>query len=403
MKLTLPRLPKFSFRNWNNKNKNDYAYIGNVSDLNTLALDSTAIVLGELVIMNIDEAPQEGGLEYVAQPTRQSRRKDISLRALQDNATQIYSSIHPDFAHHIATTGKHTRYILAVDAMIALANKHKKTKTLLICNGYETPDQTYFDTYLFRHSQLIRITEAIIKPPTHMRYTVDVREQLQEALTECPDAHILWTPPLTPLNIDGFQLESTNPTIYSAKFPPVTHDGQTKQPSSKIPAIATVATIALCIGWASIDASTLNQKRTQYQSLTSNSTATPTIDLEMLQARAKWQTEIDASTPEKDLWPANTLLTAIAEHPVWKVISLSIAKPPGTDETGTTAPAQTDISPLSIVLTTPLPSSQAPEEYVQPFLATLNQRTGMKLFVRQQNLTTETQNGQLRLTLEVEK
>lgn len=382
-------------------------YLGETDGLSSLAGDETVIVLGELVIMNLDEPPNDGvgATIHVPQPTRELRRRDWSLAAFRNPPRRLYSSIHPLLADHIESHPRSSNFILAVDAMCALAATHQRTEALLIVNGYETGAQragerTHLDTYLFRFGQLICITESIIhKEKSHPRYAVDIKQQLDTALTDHPDAKVLWTAPLTPIDIPGYTLEYVGPEIYRGKFPRVTRDGQTTPPSPKIPAFATAGVLVACMGVGAVDIGALNQKRATYDALTQQNTSNPTIALEVLQARAKWQQETDGITPDHILSPATRLLAAISQNPEWHVTALSLATQRGTETAAPSIPPPSETAPLSVSLSIPMVPNISAIEQAQPVVAALNQRTGMKLIVKQQGLLTTAQDGRLALTI----
>lgn len=373
-------------------------YLGQTLELDNLTGGEIAIVLGELVIMNMDEPPEEGSgnLIHVPQPTRQSRRKDFSLAALRSPARSLYASIHPDLAQQMDGQPHDTRFVLAVDAMFALASRHSRTETLLICNGYHAADETYFDLYLFRHGQLVRTDEANIKPADHPRYPFEVKQQLDELLSDYPEARILWTTPLSPLELPGYDLEYVGPEIYLGKFPSLTHDGRTTPPSPKIPAIATAGVIALCIGTGAYDAAVLSKKRDTYDTLTQQNTATPPLALEILQARANWQRETDGIGTDRIISPAANLLSALATNSDLRITSLSLTTQRGSETTTPPVPQSAETTPLSVTLTMPVRSSESVTDQAQPIVAALNQQTGMKLIVKPQGLTA-TQDGRLRV------
>lgn len=380
-----------------------FAYLGEEPDLTTLRGGEIAVVLGKMVIMNLDEPPRDGTNTYVPQPTRESRRKDLSVAALRQQPSNLYSSIHSVLARHIETHDHRTRFVLAADAMIALAAQQKRTETLLICNGYEAVHHTYFDTYLFRHGQLMRITEAIIKETTHLRYANDVKQQLDEALADYPDARILWVAPLSPLSLPGYKLELVGPEIYAGRFPVVTHDGQTTPPSPKLPAIATAATIIACLGVGAVDVASLSQKRATYDALTQQIPgSTPTVALEVLQARAAWQRDADANTAEVILSPANHLLAAIAQNPDWRITSLSFSTQRGAETAPTNISPSADTAPLSVTLSTPLVANLPLMDQAQPIVAALTQHIGRKLVIKQQGISTAAQDGRLYVTIDAE-
>jgi hypothetical protein len=401
MKFKFQKLPS---RRHGASNLDQYAYLGEADDITRSNRAAISVILGELVIMQMDEPPQEGGTGYVSQPIRESRRNDFSLSALRSQSAQLYTSIHPDLAQHIATFPKR-RYVLAADAILALATRQRNSKTLLICSGYSTLDKTYFDTYLFRHGQLVRVTEAIVKPADHMRYAVDIRDQIEEALTEYPDARILWTPPLRPLQLSGIKLEHVGPEMFAGKCPTLTHDGQTASPSPKAPALATAATIALCLGWIVYDASALTNRRDEYKMLDHGKDTSAPKDLEVLQARANWQKEVDASKPKNGLDSASRLLAAIAQNPEWRIASFDVAIDNIAMDgllTKTGANTATPV-PLVIVMTAPTVPNVPILNQAHPIVAALKDRTGMNLIVGQQGLTTATPDGRLRLSIESEK
>lgn len=376
------------------------AYIGETDDLAHLTGGETAIILGGLIIMNLNEPPHEGGnVAHIPQPPRESRRRGFTLA--RQKGTHLHLSIHPLLAQHIQHQARGTRFILAADAMFALAAQRKTTATLLICNGYESPQHTYFDTYLFHAGQLVRITEAIIKPAHHARYAVDVKQQIDEVLNDFPDAHILWTAPLSPLPLDGYTLESVGAEIFAGKFPLVTHDGRTTPASPKIPAFVTAAMLLGCAGVIGYDVMTLTNKRNAYDRLTRDTAANvPSTALDVLQARARWQRETDAVPVESIVAPAQRLLLAVAQNPEWHISKFALATQRGPDSG---APGSPDASPLSITLIVPAVPNVSATDQTQPIIAALSQRTGARLVVKPQAITPLPQEGRLRITVDVEK
>lgn len=396
----------FDFTSRRNPRKGDrtLAYIGEPKDIRDYPAHTTCVVLGQLVIMNLNVPPQESSQTFVPQPTRTSHRNDFSLSALRHPPTVLYADIHPLLAEYIETGDRHNgvRVVLASDAMMTLARKQGRNSTLLICNGYEAPDTTYFDTYLFHNGQLIHITESLIKPATHPRYGIDVRQHLDEALAEYPDARILWTAPLSAVDIPGYVLEPFGSEIYHHKFHPVTHDGKTAPPSPKIPAIATAATLALCVGTGAFDLATLGQTRATYDRLTSETRENTTLALEILQARADWQRETSSNSSEVVLGPANRLLAAVAQNPEWRLRSLSTKTQRGSETATPAIPKGNEASSLSVILSTSLLPNTSPTDQAQPIVATLSQKTGTQLIVRQQGITTTTDSGHLLITIDAD-
>lgn len=389
------------FRRSKSSKPDKLTYLGETEDLTTLTGGETVIVLGELVIMNLDEPPHNGvgATIHIPQPIRELRRRDLSLAAMRHPAHHLYSSIHPQLADHIEAHPRASNFILAVDAMCALAAT-QRTESILIVNGYEAADLTYLDTYLFRFGQLIKITESVInKERSHPRYSVDVKQQLDSALTDYPDARVLWTAPLSPIDIQGYDIEFIGPEIYQGKFPSVTRDGQTTPPSPKIPAVATVSVLVGCLGVGAVDLGTLNQKRSTYDALTQQNTSNPTIALEVLQARAKWQQETDGASAEHTLAPAARLMAAIAQSPEWHVTALSLATQRGPETATPAIPPSADTAPLSVTLSIPAVPNISAIEQTQPVVAELNRRTGMKLIVKPDGLITTAQDDRLTVTI----
>lgn len=378
------------------------AYLGAPADIAMqLPHNTIGVVLGQLVIMAVDEPPQEITNTFIPQPTRVNHRSDFSLKALQQKAVALHSSIHPLLAQQIETLDKArgTRFVLAVDAMCKLAQRYRRHKSLVICNGYEATDQTYFDTYLFHHGQLIKTVEAMIKPAGHMRYTVDVRQQLDNILSEHPGAKILWTAPLSPLDLPGYELDIIGPEIYQHKYPSVMFDGRTTPPNPKIPAVATAAVLLGCVAAGAIDVSIFTQKRQTYDQLTQINTDTIAAPIEILQTRADWERSNNSDVIDKRYTQAKTLFATIASHPDWRVQSVSLKTQAAGDPSPNT-PA--DTPSISLTLITPSLAGLTPTEQAHSVIETLHQSTGMQLTVRQQGITTMPETTQLRITIDID-
>lgn len=400
-KFARPSLPKTA------KSVEPVQYLGEAPECYTGNLAKTNVILGELVVMNLDEPPQAQATTYVDQPARESGRNDFTLRrvinTLQGKNTVLHSKIHAALAE-LAGQKKQGRLILAVDAFIALAKKERKTKNLLICSGYETPEQTYFDTYLFRSGQLIRITEANIKPVSSPRYASDVQEQINDAIAEYDSVRIIWTPPLKPIELQGLTIEHAGPEIFKGKFPPVTQDGKASIAGRHIPTYIFATSIALCAAWLAWDVNALSSKRNAYDQLVQRSSQTAASDLELLEARARWQKEADTRNAVSVLQPAKTLLAATATNPSLLVSSISIATPQGEDSGADPRAFQPKSqAPLEIVLTAPDEKHIPALDQAQPIVAALKNQTGLNLYIGQQGIRQDTQTGMLKLSIEVQK
>lgn len=376
-------------------------FIGETADLQKLSGNEIAVVLGDLVIMNLDEPPQEGSsvLVHVPQPTRESRRRGFSLSSVRQTTTRLYISIHPALAAYIEENPNSTKFILAADAMLALSAQIKED-TLLLVNGYEAADQTFLDTYLFQHGQLVRLTEALIKPSSHPRYHIEVRQQIDAAIAEYPDARVVWTAPLTSLELDGIPTNHIDASCYAGKHPPVTHDGRTSPPSPKFPALATAVILASCVAVGFTDATTMMQKRNTYDELTRQATVAPSAALEILQTRAQWQQETDQMSAEKKIAPAATLMTALVQHPEWRLTAIDIATARATETIPSQSPPS-ETALLSITLSTPFTPGTTAAGIAQPLVAALNKQTGMRLVVKPNGLTSK-QDGRLSVTIVAE-
>lgn len=381
------------------------AYIGQVRDLDP-AMDTqnatTYVILGDLVLMAIDAIPNippasstglSDGDDYIAQPIRPSHRTDLSLAAIKTKPTHLHSIIHPALGQHINRhPGK--RYILAADAMCKLAQKHRHKKHLLICNGYEAPEHTHLDVYQFAYGQLISVTESQLHETTHSRYVADVQEKLAKLTADIPDAHILWTAPLSAIELPSFPMEIIGPDIYQHKFLEVRTDGRTQPPSPKIPAIATILVIAGCTGIGAYDLQKFTQVRTAYDQL-SQSTPTTDLPIDQLRTRATWQNALDTSAPQTTLKLAETLMAAIAQHPDWQLQSLQLA----TRRAGEPEIASANTSPLSITLLLPDQANQTAVEQAYQAITTLSSVTGIRLTVRPQGLSTQADNQQSKIRI----
>lgn len=390
MKLSFPKFKSPGIKS------HKHVFLGELPDMDLLRGGEIGVITGELIIMNIDEPPQDIEGHYVSQIVRESARKDFSLKALKETSTQIHSAIHSGIARHINTHHKRTRFILAMDAMLALAATYKTNDTLLICNGFEAETKTYFDTYLFHHGQLIRITEAIIRQVNHARYAADVREQIEDALIEYPTARIIWTPPLTPFNIDNLTFEYAGMEIYNGKFPAITHNGEIAPPSPKIPIIATATTLIACIGWGAYNLSTMQDKVALYDRLTRDND-TPSMNLEILQHRAAWQKTINTNTINS-FTNAQKLIAAIAQNPEWRLTNLSINTHRPDEENAILSNGSNGSnaqSNLSIILTTPNNPNVSTHEQANTIVTQLNQQTGLKLIVDRQGLSVQEQRLRL--------
>lgn len=377
-------------------------YLGEPADIAGQLSDHTiGIVLGQLVVMAVDELPQEITNTFIPQPKRVNHRSDLSLKALQQKAVTLHSSIHPLLAQQIETLDKAhgIRFVLAVDAMCKLAQRYRRHKSLVICNGYEAQDQTYFDIYLFHHGQLIKTVESMIKPAAHMRYAVDVRQQLDNVLSEHPGAKILWTAPLSPLELPGYELDYIGPDIYQHKYPALMFDGRTTPPNPKIPAVATAAIVLGCIAAGVLDVSTFTQKRQIYDQLTQIHSNAITAPIEILQTRVDWERSNNSDVIDNRFAQAKTLFSTIANQPDWRVQSLSLKTQAG----GPMAPnIPADAPSISMILITPSASGQTPTEQAHSVIDTLHQATGMQLTVRQQGIASMPETAQLRITIDID-
>lgn len=377
-------------------------YVGEIHELSGLSGDETVVLLGQTVIMSDDASTVVESNAYIPQPIRASRRKDFSFESLRQPPHLLYSSIHPDVAHHIEAQPK-ARIILAADAIFALAARQKLSDAVLICNGYEARDHTYLDTYLFRHGQLLHITEATLKPAEHPRFPIDVKQHLSTALSDFPNARILWTAPLTPIELNGYPLEPVGPEIYNAHFAPVTHDGKTTPRSSKLPAMAAVLTIVACLVAGVLDINALTQKRAVYDQLTQQTPGSaPTVALEVLQARADWQRETDAAPPIQRLAASNQLLAAVASKPDLRITRLSVATRRGSETATPPIAATAEAAAISLTLTTPIQPTVQATDQAQPIVAALSQRTGTKLTVKQQGIASTTTSDPNRLRIVID-
>ena len=393
-------LPLFLRRN--SKTSSQFAYIGEIHELSDLSNDATAVLLGQTVIMTLDAPLIDGSNAFIPQPTRESRRRDFSFNALRQPPSRLYSSVHPEVVRHIESQ-RTSRVILAADAIFALAARQKRGDIVLICNGYEARDQTYLDTYLFRHGQLVNITEAVLKPADHPRFPIDVKQHLDAALSDYPAARILWTSPLTPIELNGYPLEAVGPEMYSAKFASVTYDGKTTPRSPRLPTIVTLLTVAGCVGAGALDVNALAQKRAIYDRLTQQTPGSmPTIALEILQARADWQRETDAVPPIQRLTSANRLLNAVASNPDWRITRLSVVTQRGSETSTPPVTVPLDTAPLSITLTTPIKPNVQATDHAQPIVATLSQQTGTKLIVKRNAIAADTDPTRLRIAIDTE-
>lgn len=376
-------------------------FIGEASELHTVRPGDTAIILGELVIMSLDTAPDEGigASPFIAQPLRESRRKDRSLkRWVNARPVQIHIGIHQQLALHIeANSTRATRYVLAVDAMQRLADSYPHNATLLICNGYHTHELTYFDTYLFQNRQLIQVGENTLKENTSPRYPTQVAEQIRKAIADYPEAQILWTAPLTPIAIPGFNdIQRIGHDIYKHKFPTVTHDGQTAPPSPKLPATATAAVILGCLAYGAADVVTMHNKRTTYDSLTRQSTTTPSAPLEILQARAQWHQNLSRTPAEAQLQPTKQLLAAVAQMPELRIESLDTATQRIQE---TPAQPTSETAPIAIIVSTAYQPNVGIIDQTQPLIARLTKLSGLSLNVPTKAMPTPSQDGRLNITI----
>lgn len=381
------------------------AYVGEIHELSALSGDETVVLLGQTVIMSLDAPTEIGSNAYIPQPIRESRRKDFSFAALRQPSRLLYSSIHPDVAHHIASQPKPPRIVLPADAIFALAARQTRNDALLICNGYEAHDQTYLDTYFFRHGQLLHITEATLKPSGHPRFLIDVKQHLASVLADFPTARILWTAPLTPIELDGYPLEPVGPEIYNANYAPVTHDGKTTPKSPKLPVVAVLLTLAACFIAGALDINALSQKRAIYDHLSQQTPgSTSTVALEVLQARAEWQRETDLVPASQRLASANQLLAAVAGNPDLRITRLSIATRRSSETATPSIAAPVETSAISLTLTTPIQPSLQATDQVQPIVAALSQKVGTKLTVKQQGIapTTTSDSNRLRIIIDAD-
>lgn len=399
----MPQFPPiFARRSKTSPTSPNIIYLGEPADIaGQLPDDTIGIVLGQLIVMAVDEPPQEITNTFIPQPKRVSHRSDLSLKALQQKAVTLHSSIHPLLAQQIQTIDKARgiRFVLTVDAMCKLAQRYRRCKNLVICNGYEASEQTYFDIYLFHHGQLIQTIESMIKPAAHMRYAMDVRQQLDNVLSEIPGAKILWTAPLSPLELPGYELEFIGPDIYKHKYPPLMFDGRTTPPNPKIPAAATAAILLGCITVGAIDVSTFAQKRQTYDQLTQIDTDT-IAPIDILQTRAEWERSNNTNEIANRFAQAKTLFATIATQPDWRIQSLSLkTQTPGATDTPNT-PLET--ASINMTLTTPNVVGRTPTEQAYSVIETLRQSTGMQFTVRQQGITTMPTTAQLNITIDID-
>lgn len=374
-------------------------YFGQTSELQGPAAPTNMVILGELVMMSIGSPPNDPSDTYIPQPIRPSHRTDISIAALRSKPTLLHSVIHPALVDYMDRHPE-TRVILAADAMCKLAQKYRHKNHLLICNGYEATDHTHLDVYVFHHGQLTQVTESRIRESDHPRYSADVKEKLSDLTTDIPGAHILWTAPLRPIEIQGFPLEFIGPEIYQPSFPQVRTDGRTDPPSPKLPAIATAAVIALCAGWGAYDLKQLATARQIYDELSQNTPNTD-IPIDVLRARADWQRSLDAEPPEQPFMPAEKLMAAIAQHPEWQLQGLQLS----TRRAGEPEIASSSTTPLTMTLLLP-DNTQTATEQAYTTVSTLATASGIRLTVRPQGLSTLQDNQQsprLRIVVDMDQ
>lgn len=377
------------------------AYLGEPADIAGQLPDNTiGIVLGQLVVMAVDEPPHEITNTFIPQPKRLNHRTDFSLKALQQKAVALNSSIHPLLAQQIETLDKARgiRFVLAVDAICKLAQRYRRRKSVVICNGYEASEQTYFDIYIFHHGLLIKTIESMIKPASHVRYAMDVRQQLDSVLAEYPGAKVVWTAPLSQLDLPGYDLDLVGPEIYEYKFPPVMCDGRTTPPNPKIPAIATAAVVVGSLAVGALDVSAFVQKRQTYDQLTMSNADTLSAPIEILKTRADWERGNNTDLVDKRYAQAKTLFSIIAAHPEWRVQSISLK----TQAAGDASPvAAVDTPSISMTLITPSTAGRTPTEQAHGIVDALHNASGMQLTVRQQGITTISE-AQLRITIDID-
>lgn len=391
----------FGRRTESDTTRGHIAYLGEPADIAGQLPDNTiGIVLGQLVVMAVDEPPHEITNTFIPQPKRLNHRADFSLKALQQKAVALNSSIHPLLAQQIETLDKARgiRFVLAVDAICKLAQRYRRRKSVVICNGYEASEQTYFDIYIFHHGLLIKTIESMIKPASHVRYGMDVRQQLDSVLAEYPGAKVVWTAPLSQLDLPGYDLDLVGPEIYEYKFPPVMCDGRTTPPNPKIPAIATAAVVVGSLAVGALDVSAFVQKRQTYDQLTMSNADTLSAPIEILQTRADWERGNNTDLVDKRYTQAKTLFSIIAAHPEWRVQSISLK----TQAAGDASPiAAVDTPSISMTLITPSTAGRTPTEQAHGIVDALHNASGMQLTVRQQGITTISE-AQLRITIDID-
>lgn len=377
-------------------------YLGVPNDLAFLPVGK-CVILSELVVMNLEQPVQMDN--YVSQPIRQCARNDISLASLTStfsgNNTILHSSIHQSLAGQVTNSTKHN-YILAVDAFIAYAARQRKSDVLLICSGYEVEEKTFFDTYLFKHGQLIRITEAELKPVTNPRYMTDVRNQIEEAISDYTSARIIWTPPLTPidLHLPGHKVEIVGNEIFKGRFPAITKDGKVTTSVQKKPLFATLAVLTFCISWGAYDVYSFQQARDSYQKMLRQS-ETETIDLTLLQNRANWQTDSDLAGSDI-LKPAANFLSAVANKPELKITSMDLKTSRGSDASSAVNGSKI-LSPMVFVVTAPNHPSIPSLDQVHPIITDLKNQTGLNLFVGQQGISSGSTDSRLKISIDADK